>query len=854
MPYNKTALQEGPRQADLSTAGTGQPGHGDAVHGRAGTEIPGGVDTAVAGAAGEALGHVVAGLQGGAGPGEFRAGIEAGQRELGNRAFMQWVGELQSGGRDRSAADGAAPLQMMGGGKKKNPGAEAGARPGETASGSTPANAGNGAAGPSSGTPGQAGAGSAGGAGMTQVKQKRYKTRVETAKQRLREKGVEAFGEYIKATIGKIGVVHAKQTFLRTLERWLKHGRDLGVGARAGALSLVAARLQALESEEVAAGAGVTAFAQRLSLYREGAGGQQPVLALIAPVKPVTSPWQKDLLDACLKGDAAQFARLSAFSGININVATEFGTLLCHAAYGGHEGIVNELLSRPDVDVNLAGLHGATPLYMAAQEGHAEVVELLLHKPDINVNLFTVVGLTPLHIAAQGGFVEVVRLLLGASGINVNPATTADRMTPLANAAHYGHEEVVELLLAAPGINLDMQKDDGATALFMAIQENFPGIVEQLVRRGADANLALFEGTTPLYKAAFDGHIEVVRNLLQAPGIQTGPVTGSKFVPLVAAAQQGHKNIARLLLMNGADPNVKGDTGMTSLHVACLHGHTPVVALLLQFGASSDVEVKDQDGQGQTAYSLAGLGGHRDVLSVLEVYRRRREAPAGATATLPPVSGTGVEGETVAAAARVARFPHTPSAPGETVHGTEPPVSLAQAKDTLQAELLDKFLAHHIDRQEGTQLLEVVDTATDLDSLCALYNGLAHIERGRWREWSEADAPEFALGEKTGLDAEDMEREIKVHLGGAYYHFVSQAVNDMELARGKPVRGYPGLWHATAGVAGLGSCIVFYYLEESGQRNRFRVAGIGHQLYAETYRLDYATAELGGAGRTLRIS
>ena len=91
---------------------------------------------------------------------------------------------------------------------------------------------------------------------MTQVKQKRYKTRVETAKQRLREKGVEAFGEYIKATIGKIGVVHAKQTFLRTLERWLKHGRDLGVGARAGALSLVAARLQALEPEEVAAGAG----------------------------------------------------------------------------------------------------------------------------------------------------------------------------------------------------------------------------------------------------------------------------------------------------------------------------------------------------------------------------------------------------------------------------------------------------------------------------------------------------------------------------------------------------------------------------------------------------------------------
>ena len=96
-----------------------QPGHGDAGCGQTGMEVG-------PGAAGEALGHVAAGMRGGAGRGEFRAGIEAGQRELGNRAFMQWVGELQSGGRDAPAADGAAPLQMMGGGKKKTP--EAGGR------------------------------------------------------------------------------------------------------------------------------------------------------------------------------------------------------------------------------------------------------------------------------------------------------------------------------------------------------------------------------------------------------------------------------------------------------------------------------------------------------------------------------------------------------------------------------------------------------------------------------------------------------------------------------------------------------------------------------------------------------
>ena len=788
-----------------------QPGHGDAGCGQTGMEVG-------PGAAGEALGHVVAGLQGGAGPGEFRAGIEAGQRELGNRAFMRWVGELQSGGRDAPAADGAAPLQMMGGGKKKTPEAEAGARPGEAASGSTPASAGNGGAGPSSGAPGQAGAGMAGGTGMPPVKQKKAIRRLDIAKQTLREEGVEAFGNYIKTATAKMMGLGAKQTFVRTLERWLKHGRGLEK-LRTRALSLVQARLQSLGPEEVAAGTGVNPLAQLWSRYRQGAEGQEPALAPIAPVKFAMSPLEQDLFAACSRGDTGQFEHLSAFSARNVNIATEFGTLLCHAAYGGHERILNALLSRPGVDVNLAGRHGATPLSLAAQEGHAEVVELLLCKHDIKVNLSTIQEVTPLHVAADKG-----------------------------------HAEVVKLLLAAPGIDIDRQKSDGATALYLAAGQNFPGIVEQLVRTGADANLALFEGTTPLYTAAFRGHIEVVRVLLQAPGIRVNPAAGERFIPLGAAAHQGHENIARLLLMNGADPNSKSATGLTSLHVACLHGHTPIVVMLLHFGAELDVEAEDSGGQGQTPYSLAGLRGHRDAMSVLEVYRRRREAPAGDTGTLPPVSGAGVEGETVAATARVPPLLPEPSPAGETVRGTAPPVSLAQAKNTLQAELLDKFLSHHIDRQESAQLQELVDTAADLDSLCVLYNGLAHIERGRWRGWSDADAPEFALGEKTGLDAEDIGREIKVHLDRTHHHFVSQAVNDMVFGRGKPVEGYPGLWHATAGVPGVGTCSVFYYLEESAERNRIRVVGIGHHLDAGAYWLNYAARELGGAGRILRIN
>ena len=74
----------------------------------------------------------------------------------------------------------------------------------------------------------------------------------------------------------------------------------------------------------------------------------------------------------------------------------------------------------------------------------------------------------------------------------------------------------------------------------------------------------------------------------------------------------------------------------------------------------------------------------------------------------------------------------------------------------------------------------------------------------------------------------------------------------MECGRGKPTAGYPGLLHASAGIAGVGSCSVFFYTE--AEQNLIRIVGIGYHLDRGAYRLNYAVEELGGSGRLLRIS
>ena len=806
-----------------------------------------------------ALQEAAAVIQGGASPEQFRESIDAGYRQLGNRAFMRWVGLLHAAGHGGQAqADimqgrqdpaGSAPLQCM---PKKHRKKERAMKltpetlhEGEPETGAATLEM---TAEPATGTgpepvdtsqqpePGEAAAAAA-------KKKKKKKPRVQVALNTLRagnqdEEGVEAFRRYMEAEIGDTAL-------LNTLVERIKRAQDLG-GRQQPALDAVTSRLRTL-------GPGTGACAPRAA----GAGQEEVAQSAASePVNLILNPRQYRFIDSCRHGKVRKLRQLLGLRLLDVNLSTCSGTPLCIAAMNGHTGIVRELLSEPNIDVNLGQWGGATPLFLAAQYGYE----------------------------------DIVRLLLAEDGSDPNLGMHCLKTTPLITAANQGRDAVVKLLVADHRVRINLRQADGATALFAATEGCFSGIVEVLVEHGTDVNLTLFDGTPPLCVAADKGDIESLKHLLGAPGIQVDQRSGQQRTALFYAAESGHKEVVELLLEHGADPNVAHKTRVAPLHLACLHGHTDIVVLLLDAGADMDARTEDD----YTCYQVAQFSGNESTMRLIQERLRDREvrqsrtkesipslkhAEPGETVPLPeadiiagvraePLPDKGVEGGPEPAVTDqhdAAAAPSTEAAFGGRLLVKAARSPLEQAKAEFIDMVLEKLRHDWLDPLDGIRLLEQVNSTADVEGLCTIFNRLAGIERkkyrsGRrriWRGFQPAEGPPayaepsgYALGEKQELDADTVEDEIRKYLAPAHHKFLSQAVNDMEFGRGKPTPGYPGVLHASAGITGAGSCSVFF--SPGDEAEPVRIVGIGHHLDRRTYRLNYAAGGLQGL-RTMRL-
>ena len=98
-----------------------------------------------------------------------------------------------------------------------------------------------------------------------------------------------------------------------------------------------------------------------------------------------------------------------------------------------------------------------------------------------------------------------------------------------------------------------------------------------------------------LLLAADEGHLEVVRLLLEAGADKEAATIDGATTALIVAAGSGHLEVVRLLLEAGADKDAATTDGATALLYATHNGHLEVVRLLLEAGADKEAAMIDGD-------------------------------------------------------------------------------------------------------------------------------------------------------------------------------------------------------------------------------------------------------------------
>jgi len=136
--------------------------------------------------------------------------------------------------------------------------------------------------------------------------------------------------------------------------------------------------------------------------------------------------------------------------------------------------------------------------------------------------------------------------------------------------------KAANVLIDASKINLNTFNALGESPLMLAALKGQLALSDKLVKKGADVNKP---GWTPLHYAASNGHVEVIKLLLEHHAyIDAESPNGS--TPLMMASMYGNAQSVKLLLDEGADPLLKNQIGLTALQFA-QRGDRPDSAELL---------------------------------------------------------------------------------------------------------------------------------------------------------------------------------------------------------------------------------------------------------------------------------
>ena len=120
------------------------------------------------------------------------------------------------------------------------------------------------------------------------------------------------------------------------------------------------------------------------------------------------------------------------------------------------------------------------------------------------------------------------------------------------------------------------------------------------------------DASTPLHLASENGHLDLARMLVER-GADMSAQRNDGSTALHLASENGHVDLAQMLVERGADVSAQRKDGSTALHWASRYGHVDLARMLVERGADVSAQTKD----GSTALHWASQNGHVDLARML---------------------------------------------------------------------------------------------------------------------------------------------------------------------------------------------------------------------------------------------